>query len=268
MFMAHGARLRSSCLSRQVGAALLDRNGEVIATGYNDVPKAGGGICGPGSPYSQRDSDDGRCLHTDEGCRSVVEQTEIAVQVAKEIPELAESLLKDRDGLVLRLRATRLGELIEFSRAVHAEMECLLAAARQGRSTQATRMFVTTFPCHFCARHIVSAGVDEVQYIEPYPKSKALHLHRDAITPLRAGWAAPSAPSRDDSFTRDGGKHVLFRSFTGVAPRLYARAFLKDRDLKDDVTGKLKIGQPEWGHSWYMAKASYAEMEAKVSPRS
>jgi deoxycytidylate deaminase len=263
MFMAHGARLRSSCLSRQVGAALLDRNGEIVSTGYNDVPRAGGGICGPGFSGEQGAKEDGRCLHTDEGCRSVVEQREIATAIAEQFPELAASLLKDRQGLVKRLRATRLGELIEFSRAVHAEMECLLAAARQGKSTQATRMFVTTFPCHFCARHIVSAGVDEVQYIEPYPKSKALHLHRDAITPLRSGWVPPSVSPQQRV-----GKHVLFRSFTGVAPRLYARAFLKDRDLKDDATGELKIGQPEWGPSWYMAKASYAEMEVKISPKS
>ncbi|MFZ2991103.1 MAG: hypothetical protein WA086_24140, partial [Ideonella sp.] len=46
MFHAYGAQLRSACLSRQVGAALTDSNGNVIATGTNEVPKAGGGVYG------------------------------------------------------------------------------------------------------------------------------------------------------------------------------------------------------------------------------
>ena len=44
MFAAYGAQLKSACLSRQVGAALLDRAGNILATGTNEVPKAGGGV--------------------------------------------------------------------------------------------------------------------------------------------------------------------------------------------------------------------------------
>jgi hypothetical protein len=80
-------------------------------------------------------------------------------------------------------------------------------------------------------------------------------LHSDAITAEPTGWKPAS----------EGGDKVLLRPFTGVAPRLYARAFLKDRELKNDVTGEVSIGVPEWGPTWYIAKASYAEMEAKVS---
>ena len=48
MWHAHGASMRSACMSRQVGAALLDRQGNVIATGTNEVPRAGGGVYGEG----------------------------------------------------------------------------------------------------------------------------------------------------------------------------------------------------------------------------
>jgi hypothetical protein len=44
MYDAYGAAMRSACLSRQVGAALLDSKGIVIATGVNEVPRAGGGV--------------------------------------------------------------------------------------------------------------------------------------------------------------------------------------------------------------------------------
>jgi deoxycytidylate deaminase len=167
----------------------------------------------------------------------------------------------DRSVLAAGLRKTRIREIIEYSRAVHAEMEALLCAARNGISTRGTRMFVTTYPCHHCARHIVSAGVDEVQYIEPYPKSRAQRMHGDAITVDITGWKAPSGVGNNG---KNDEKKVLFRPFTGVAPRLYARAFLKDRDLKDE-TGVVKPGLPEWGNPWYTARISCAEMEAIIS---
>jgi hypothetical protein len=117
-------------------------------------------------------------------------------------------------------------------------------------------LFVTTFPCHYCARHLVTAGVDEVQYIEPYPKSQALDLHDDAIQITTTGWQPPS----------QGGKKVLFRPFSGVAPRLFGRAFLKgDRDLKDKNTGLIKIGDAEWGTPWHLRRASYVELEAALA---
>lgn len=43
MYSAYAASLQSACLSRQVGAALLDDEGNLLAVGKNDVPKSGGG---------------------------------------------------------------------------------------------------------------------------------------------------------------------------------------------------------------------------------
>ncbi len=55
MFHAHAAALRSAALGRQVGAAIVHpRNGDLIAVGMNEVPKAGGGH------YWEGDSPDGR----------------------------------------------------------------------------------------------------------------------------------------------------------------------------------------------------------------
>jgi deoxycytidylate deaminase len=44
MYAAASAAGNSACLSRQVGAAITDAKGDVIATGWNDVPKFGGGL--------------------------------------------------------------------------------------------------------------------------------------------------------------------------------------------------------------------------------
>ncbi|HGF7182583.1 TPA: deoxycytidylate deaminase, partial [Vibrio cholerae] len=57
MFYAFTASLQSACLSRQVGASILDKEGNIIATGRNDVPKFKGGL------YSYEDKDkDYRCI--------------------------------------------------------------------------------------------------------------------------------------------------------------------------------------------------------------
>ncbi|THJ12287.1 MAG: hypothetical protein CAF43_006470 [Nitrospira sp. CG24C] len=254
MFEAQGAALRSACLSRQVGACVIDVNGNVVATGTNEVPVAGGGLYGESFEPVQVD---GRCAYYGDRiyCRNTEEQNEIVKEIVDEVFKQFPPLRKQsKEALQSLLRRSRIGGLLEFSRAVHAEMDALLTAARKGVSSVGTRMWVTTFPCHYCARHIVGAGVDEVQFIEPYPKSKALDLHPDSITLNHQGWIPPSK----------GGSKVLFHPFTGVAPNLYKRAFMKDRELKNNETGLARIGAPEWGSPWDLRRISYVEIEAEL----
>jgi len=256
MHDAYSESLRSACLSRQVGAALVDAHGNVIATGSNEVPKAGGGVYGK---TFEEGEEDHRCAYRKLGepayCSNTRQQNELVKKLIAEIPELQSAAAERRLTLPMEIRNSGIGDLLEFSRAVHAEMDVLLSAARTGASTVATRLFVTTYPCHYCARHIVSAGVDEVQYIEPYPKSQAESLHPDSITNDPKGWTPPSK----------GGKKVLFHPFVGVAPRMYRRAFLKDRDLKDNHTGTMLKGEPEWGSPWHLRSAAYPELEAVLT---
>jgi deoxycytidylate deaminase len=246
MFHAYGAKMTSACLSRQVGAALMDKAGNLLATGKNEVPAAGGGVYGGGFQVDPRN--DHRCAYSNEYCSSNKHQDAIISELIGAVPQLQSV---DPSNLKNILKKTGIGRLLEFSRAVHAEMDALLTAARQSISPVGSRLFVTTFPCHYCARHIVSAGVDEVQYIEPYPKSLAFDLHGDAIEKSKATWISPSDASitHNELIVKSSDHHVtpkvLFRAFTGVAPRLYRQAFMKDRKLKDDM-GRMNFGQPEW----------------------
>lgn len=262
MFSAQGACVRSSCLSRQVGAAVVDSYGNVISLGTNEVPRAGGGVYGMSADHTLKDE---RCFLGNRYCSNNKEQARIMEDIANSIIEAAkkhESLnpdkqktIPEKDELVAVLRASRISSLLEFSRAVHAEMEALLSLARRGVSAVGTRVFVTTFPCHYCARHLVGAGVHEVHYIEPYPKSKALDLHKDAIETRPSRWKPLS----------EGGDKVLFRPFVGVAPRLYREVFTKNQDLKNDTTGELEVQSPEWTEALHLAKSSYLELEAAVA---
>jgi deoxycytidylate deaminase len=82
MYHAFSARMQSACLSRQVGAALVDKHGNVVATGTNEVPKAGGGVYGESSEEEVLDA---RCAYYgNEGtryCRNTREQNEIAADL-------------------------------------------------------------------------------------------------------------------------------------------------------------------------------------------
>ncbi len=262
MFHAHGARMQSSCLSRQVGAALLDERGAVVATGTNEVPRAGGGVYGgvllPVGSADPEPDQDFRCFVYNKYCTNTRQQNEIIDELLGVIGETTGG--KPPDELKTRIKSSRIGQILEFSRAVHAEMDALLSAARNGIKTVGTRLFVTTFPCHSCARHIVTAGVEEVQYIEPYLKSQAIPLHGDAIVTDPKSWKPPSIPE-----TPQVCPNVLFRAFIGVAPRLYRRAFMKDGELKDADTGDMNLPVSSDYTTSPTLRVSYAEVEARIS---
>ncbi|MGH0031864.1 MAG: anti-phage dCTP deaminase, partial [Myxococcota bacterium] len=206
MFHAYAASLRSSQLGRQVGAALLSDLGDLISVGANEVPRFDGGLYWEGEKPDVRDHKRGRDS-SDEA------EEEIVREVLDRIdPEWNAATPGEKQRLIIgrleKLRSTRITSLTEFGRAVHAEAEAIVSAARLGTSTLGSALYCTTFPCHVCAKHIVAAGIRSVTYIEPYPKSRALDLHEDSI-----------------SLEDDDKKKVVFRPFVGVAPRAFPRLF-------------------------------------------
>lgn len=214
MQAASGVSLNSACLSRQVGAVIVSKDGEIIGQGANDVPKFGGGT------YSVDDGvNDHRCYKWRGGnCWNDHHKEKLFDQIESKIANKSEA--KDVRN---RLKSTDVKNLIEFSRAVHAEMEAIISVARQGKSgIVGATLFSTTFPCHNCARHIVVSGIETVVYIEPYPKSLALTLHSDAIT-----------TSGSES------KKVAFLQYEGVAPSSFVRVFGSKSERKE--LGKVRI---------------------------
>ncbi|MEJ0044729.1 MAG: deaminase [Rhodospirillales bacterium] len=79
------------------------------------------------------------------------------------------------------LSTSSIRDITEYGRSVHAEMSAICDAARTGRSLQGATLFCTTFPCHNCTKHILSAGIRRVVFIEPYPKSRAQTLYDNEI---------------------------------------------------------------------------------------
>lgn len=205
MHLAYSASNRSFCLSRQVGAALLDGRGNVIGLGHNDVPRVGGGL------YSQEDGEkDSRCyLIGDRKCRNDTEKERRFSQLDDCIGKTLNLDASAKAATKKAVRGSTFRDATEFCRAIHAEMEAILSAARTGAaSTVNGTLYVTTQPCHNCAKHIVGAGIRRVVYIEPYPKSLADLLHSDAVR-LGAGRVLAD------------GEMVVFAPYEGVAPARY-----------------------------------------------
>jgi len=228
LFQAYGAARMSAEPGRQVGAALVNEQGEIVALGANEVPRPGGGVYRegsdePGTP-DQREfrfgaDDYERGIDTNDRV-----QREIALELAAALNDPERRWLRedvDPGELLSVMLATRLGDLTEFGRAMHAEMSAILDAARNGRAVAGSSLYVTTFPCHNCARHIVGVGIRNCVFLAPYVKSQAAMLHSDALQVATS--------------TQDQTK-VTFEPFVGVAPRRYDEFFTWTRRKAPDGT--------------------------------
>jgi deoxycytidylate deaminase len=237
MALAYAAALRSSDLSRQVGAAIVSPTGEVLATGRNEVPAPGGGQYSPpaeGIPTA-RDCDVGVDSNTKQRLKI---EGEIADLVEKHVraefkeledaldgerrKKLTEKLAQVRRLVSIELSKTSLRDITEYGRAVHAEMSALMSAARIGASVRGGILYCTTFPCHTCAKHLAAAGIARVVFVEPYPKSKAGDLHGDAITLV--GESADQNPLSQRTASLRAPR-TRFEPFLGVGPRRYFDLF-------------------------------------------
>lgn len=152
------------------------------------------------------------------------------------------------------IQNSEIKDITEYGRMVHAEMDSILSCARSNNSTQGATLYVTTFPCHNCAKHIVAAGIKEVMFVEPYPKSKALEFHEDSIS-----------LEKSDSKLR-------FKPFVGVGPRNFINLFslslgigteLERKDLQgkslesqwNPKTAKLRIKGTPSSYKYYEKEA-------------
>jgi cytidine deaminase len=220
MYLAKSASLRSSDLSRQVGAAIFRTSGEVVTLGCNEVPKAGGGTYWSGEARDARDFIAG---HDPNELRKI----EILVDLVDRLmrgEHLSSNLMAISDpteiGRLLlaeesdhAVRDSRVMDILEFGRIIHAEMSAICDASRKGVAVEGATLYCTTFPCHICATHVVASGIRQVVYLEPYPKSYASALHADSI-------------AVDPTDITD---KVTFRAFLGVSPYRYRDLFEKGK---------------------------------------
>jgi len=263
MGIAYLAAGRSSALARRVGAALVDAHGSLISIGWND-PVRRDGLC-----YTDDDEPDNREHHVggdpsdplrldaiayflsrvadretwkgldldemDAGVRKHLLEFSKPVQ---RLPPADESLIAAL-AMIPAIASTRLLNLIEFGRCVHAEMMTITDAAKRGVSTLGTTLYVTTLPCHECARNIIAAGIHTVRFVEPYTKSLAKKLYDHEAVFYSA---PPPKPAQGDK------TKVTFAPYEGFAPSAADRLFSwvpRKRSLKElAIDPSRKPGEP------------------------
>lgn len=209
MYVARAASGRSLAASRKVGAALV-RDNSLIAIGYNDVPEGQ-----TPDVLAGRDTSE---MFKQANVRDTLELLDRA--------QLLAPGLNMTDAGVAALTALKGGQLmdvIEYQRAVHAEARCLDDALIRGISPVDGRLFVTTYPCHLCYKHILSARVAEVRYIEPYPKSRAEQMYPDS-------------------------EHGELRPYEGTAPSKYNQLFVERAAFLSDADGKFVTSNAKEAH--------------------
>src|SRR5690606_37481796 len=129
MFNAKAAANNSSCLSRQAGASITDERGVLLSTGWNDVPKFGGNLYTDGSANDDRCFNKGYCTNDKEKDNL----TNNIFQILTEDEYIKNLFFTENDPddekieeFKRKIRQSKIKDLIEFSRSVHAEMHAIV----------------------------------------------------------------------------------------------------------------------------------------------
>lgn len=72
------------------------------------------------------------------------------------------------------------GERREICRGVCAEMNAFVQAALYGTAAEGADIYVTTFPCSYCAKMIINVGIKNVYYSDGYPDDLSKELLSEA----------------------------------------------------------------------------------------
>lgn len=157
MAMAYAVSMRSSCLKRKVGAVIVDTNGNVFSSGYNEVP----------ATHQSCLSEYGACYR--DGLKKKFKE------------DLDAILKKEKDKLEVYNKFKSSFKILDYCRALHAEENAILNVARAGASAvlSTSTLYTSTYPCNLCANKIAQVGIKEVVYFEPYPMPEAKKILAD-----------------------------------------------------------------------------------------
>lgn len=235
MNFAYAISLRSTCLSRQVGAVITNTEGYVIASGWNDVGSGQLGcslVCiddykkfaddehsiSNWAPLIEKykslklfqdlSDDDYFCFKDLESKSYLLKKVDKTLQKDK----FSDNFRKCAE--VKTLKDQLSVKRLEYARSLHAEENAILQAARFGGNGIANgTIYTTTFPCELCSKKIYQAQLGRIVYTEPYPDSLS-----------------------ETVFLKDGVRQISIEQFEGVKSASFHRLFKAAIDLKEYQT--------------------------------
>lgn len=229
MNLAYSLSLRSTCLSRQVGAVITNPEGFIIAAGWNAVGSGQLGCSLVSIEDYKKFSDDGYSLanwrehisnftkaglfdelNLKESDYFCFKDMESAFFLRNKIGNACGENSSERDKIIKNIKVKRL----EYARALHAEENAILQAARFGGTGIAGgTIYTTTYPCELCSKKIYQAQLSRIVYTEPYPGSLS-----------------------ETIFLKDGVRQISIEQFEGVKSPSFFRLFKPAFDLKEQQT--------------------------------
>ena len=75
--------------------------------------------------------------------------------------------------------------LVTKPEVIHAELQCILKAAREGVSCVDSSMYITLSPCEPCAAMMIQAGIRRVRYLTQYRNTEGINLLKKAGIDVR-----------------------------------------------------------------------------------
>ena len=179
MQIAYTAKLNSGCISRQVGAVVVDVNFSVQAVGWNDAPR--GQV-----PCNLRNRSD--LLHgADEMAYSNFEKNDIGYLGAFRKSSQRYIRIADTGRNVSFCFKSEYNEYTSpnnkgqknqvHTRSLHAEENAFLQVSKYGgRGVEGGSLFTTASPCELCAKKAYQLGMKNIYYVDPYPGIAITHV--------------------------------------------------------------------------------------------
>lgn len=177
MQLALTAKLNSGCISRQVGAVVLNSHGSVKSIGWNDVPE-GQTPCllrshnellnnSTSNIYSRYEKTKFRENDKFKYIFSIEKQEEEKYNQYKSSDEKGLN-----DSFCFKTIQNKIdGDKNQvYTRSLHAEENAFLQASKFGNSEiLGGQLFTTASPCFLCAKKAYQLGIKRIVYIEAYP---------------------------------------------------------------------------------------------------
>jgi deoxycytidylate deaminase len=216
MQIAFVAKLNSGCISRQVGAAVADKNYSIKSVGWNDVAK--GQI---------------PCLLRDVENLITGNDSNAFSEYEKKTPELKNHLNKKfKQRNMLRtaqgLRCpycfkdaynaiTKKNNQVH-TRSLHAEENAFLQLAKYGSNgIEHGVLYTTASPCELCSKKAYQLGIKEIVFVDPYPGISSSHV---------LGYGAEEDRPK-------------LRLFSGAVGHAYHRLYDPILSIKDEYAARL-----------------------------
>lgn len=174
MQLALTAKLNSGCISRQVGAVVLNKHGSVKSIGWNDVPE-GQTPCllrshsellnnSTSNIYSRYEKtklrEDDRFMYIFSNKKNKDNQYEESNKIGLNDSFCFKTIKNKIDGDKNQV----------YTRSLHAEENAFLQASKFGNSEiLGGELFTTASPCFLCAKKAYQLGIKRIVYIEAYP---------------------------------------------------------------------------------------------------